>query len=72
MKVYFRPQDVAELLTPLLRHTTLESLFGGDQSAIRAAYTIINDPGQRCELRRVDRIFTAAGRPDLMSLLEEV
>lgn len=72
MKVYFKPQDVADLLRPYLQHQTLDTLFGGDQSAIRAAYTILHEPGIRVELRRADRIFTAMGRPDLMALLEEV
>lgn len=72
MKVYFRPEDVAELIRPLLRNQSMESLFGRDASAIRAAHSILYNPGERTELRRVDRIFTAMGRPDLMALLEEV
>jgi hypothetical protein len=72
MKVYFDPKEVAKLIRPSVERFGIGEAMSHDETAIRAAYTILNQPGEKCELRRVDRIFTAMGRPDLMSLLEEV
>jgi hypothetical protein len=72
MKVYFDPSEVAELIRPHVERLGIGEAMSHDETAIRAAFTILNQPGGRCELRRVDRIFTAMGRPDLMALLTEV